>query len=99
VLNHDTAAHSFLRLILGDLLYENKLLKQHIATLEQKLGLLTERVDEHDQRFDEHDQQIDYAVSRLKQNESVMDAYENRYHDWECSKNYYSLDGDPNCNW
>ncbi|HEY9830496.1 MAG TPA: hypothetical protein V6D26_07955 [Stenomitos sp.] len=92
MLNHDTAAHSFLRPILGDLLYQNKLLKQHIVTLEQKLSLLAERIDE-------HDQQIDYAVSRLKQNESVMDAYENRYHEWECSENHYSLDGDPNCNW
>lgn len=91
MLNHDTAAHSFLRPILGDLLYQNKLLKQHIVMLEQKLSLLAERIDE-------HDQQIDYAVSRLKQNESVMDAYENRYHEWECSENYYSLDGDPNCN-
>lgn len=45
MLNHDTAAHSFLRPILGELLYENKLLKQHIATLEQKIGLLAERID------------------------------------------------------
>ncbi len=92
MLNHDTAAHSFLRPILRDLLYQNKLYKQHIVTLEQKLGLLTERIDE-------LEQQVDYAVRRLKQNESVMDAYENRYYEWECSENYYSLDGESNCNW
>lgn len=92
MLNHDTAAHSFLRPILGDLLYQNKLYKQQIVTLEQKLGLLAERIDE-------LEQQVDYTVRRLKQNESIMDAYENRYHEWECSENYYSLDGESNCNW
>lgn len=91
MLNHDTAPYSFLRPILGDLLYQNKLLKQHIVTLEQQVGLLAERINE-------HDQQIDYAVSKLKQNESVMDAYENHNHKWESSENYYSLDGEPNCN-
>lgn len=92
MLNRDTAVHSFLRPILGDLLYENNLLKQHIVTLEQRLGLLEERIDE-------QERQIDYTVRKLRQYEPVMDAYENRYHEWECSENYHSLNGDANCNY
>jgi hypothetical protein len=64
--------------------------KQFEAILQQ-LGLLTKRIDE-------QDRQIDYLVRKLKQNESVMDGYENRYYEWECSETYYSLDGDANCN-
>jgi len=92
VLNHDTAVHSFLRPILGDVLYENKLLKQHIVKLEQRLSLLEERMDE-------QDLQIDYTVGKLRQYESVMDAYENRHYEREFSENCYSLNGDANCNY
>lgn len=112
MLNHDSYPHSFVCPILLDLFAQNKLLKQHIVVLEQKVGLLKERIDERDQfdcvveqkvnlleeRTDEHDQQIDYLVRKQKQNESVRDSYENRYYEWEFSENYYSLDGDANCN-
>lgn len=91
MLNHDTAAHSFMHPILGNLLYQNTLLNQQVFELKQQIDLLAERLDG-------LEPQVDYAARRLKQNESIMDAYENRYHEWECSENYYSLDGDPNCN-
>jgi hypothetical protein len=91
VLNHDPTAHSFICSILGYLLYQNKLLKQHVVTLEQKLGLLTTRIDG-------QDRDIGDVVRKLKQIESVMDGYENRYYEWECSESYYSQDGDANCN-
>ena len=91
MLNHETIPHSFVCPCVQDLLYQNKLLKQQVVKLEQQLGLLAERIDE-------HDEQIDDAVRRIQQNESVMDGYENRYYEWECSPNYYSQDGDANCN-
>lgn len=91
MLNHDTIPHSFVCLILGHLLYQNKLLKQHVVTLEQELGSLTKRMDE-------QDLQMDDTVRKLNKYESVMDGYENRCYEWECSQSYFSPDGDANCN-
>ena len=99
MLNHDTAAHSLICPISRDLLDQNKLLNQQVVALNQQVVALKKRVGLLAEQIDEHDGQIGYTVRRLKQYEPVMDAYENRYHEWECSPHYDSLDGDANCNY